>query len=156
VEALSATLTCHDSSSKISRRKLQVSRSSSMTRICFTVLPIFLLFNRQPDLEFSAGSRAAFDFDVAAMFTDDLLHHGQAESAATPPLFGREEWIENARFDFFANAFARVAASDFDISGFACLTILYGSRKAQLPAMRHSVEAVVDQIDEDLLQLFAI
>src|SRR5262249_44858957 len=137
--ASSAELTLKPSSSKISRRKLQVSRSSSITRMFFDNAFIFKclftaaiklaiksirlffsrrywLHDRESDSELGALPGVALDFYHAAVFPDYLTYDRQPQSAAPPAQLRGEERVENAGLDFVFDAFACVTAFDLDVA----------------------------------------
>src|SRR5262245_2519047 len=107
----SAELTLKPSSSKISRRKLQVSRSSSITRMFLD--NALILFSHaaywfhdwKPDFELRALPGVALDFYRAAVLPDDLTHDRQPQAAAPSAQLCGEERVENAWLDFLFDAF---------------------------------------------------
>src|SRR5581483_10004254 len=79
------------------------------------------------------------------------MNDRQTEPAAAFANFGRKQRIEDSPADFFADAGAGVTTDD------SCLPLAVCFRPdSQSPATRHGVEAVVDEVDEDLLKLFAV
>src|ERR1700722_3181748 len=85
-----------------------------------------------------AGSRA--DVDLAGMFLDDPIAHGETKACAAAACFGGEEGVENT-----VNMFARDAGTgidDFDLDA----TIVGACAYFQQAAAGHGVAGVQEKI----------
>ena len=92
----------------------------------------------------------ALDVDAAVVLLDDGVADGQAQPGALADALGREERIEDAGAVLGPDARARVGDAD-DLG-----PVLDREPDPELAAPGHGVEGVEDDVDEDLLEPFAL
>src|SRR5262249_20732919 len=90
------------------------------------------------------SSRLAFHRDIPVMFGDDLFHDRESETGASPVFCG-EERVENHVELVSGDPAAAIAKLDFNLISNELRVHNQGS------ATGHRVEAVVDEVDENLL-----
>src|SRR5215813_9860983 len=96
-------------------------------------------------------SRFTLNFHLTGMLRHDLANNYQSQTGALAAIFRRVERIEDMALYIFAHAGSRVGEINDEALRFAGLTVDEGTN-LELAALRHLVEIVVNQIQEQLLQ----
>src|SRR5512142_1538527 len=79
-----------------------------------TTIDLNLSMDRQPHRKSRSLPLGAHDLDIAAVFLDDAVAHGQAEPRALECLLGGEKRVEDLVDVFFRDAAAGVGKNDLD------------------------------------------
>src|SRR5512147_2376837 len=112
-----------------------------------TMIDLNLSMDRQPHRKSRSLPLGARDLDIAAVFLDDAVAHGQTESRALECLLGGEKRVEDLVDVLFRNAAAGVGKNDLD--GVSILT-----RDDFDPARRRNgVDRVQEHVHDDLADL---
>src|SRR5689334_24320130 len=108
-------------------------------------------YRRETQTEASAFSQLTLNFNPASMLGDNLAHDHQPESRAMPAILRRVEWIEDVTHHLGSHSRSGIDEIDEDTLRLAGFAFDLGM-DLNLAAAGHRVEAVVDEIQEQLLQ----
>src|SRR5690242_5041533 len=129
-----------------SSMKRQVSRSSSTTRILGMAGLGAGARDGEADLDLRAFVAAAGHGDGASVRGHHVARDGEAETRALAGLLRGEEGVEDAGHVAGVDAAAGVRDRDLDQAA------ARAHRHQQLPSAGHGVDAVGDEVEEDLLE----
>src|SRR5580693_4401918 len=143
--AVSAIETRYPSVFRRSSSPSRISASSSITRIeplGMNCVPHGRKFN----MEGSTSPGGGAHIDLAGMFFDDTITHGQTKASAAATGFGREKRVKNLMDVVAGNPVARVRHFDFHAS------VMSAGADFQDSARGHGIARVQEEIQENLLQ----
>src|SRR6185369_13323645 len=135
-------------------RRLQEYVSSHQAHLLFGVINAhrYIVRNcRESQTEACAFSQLTLNFHCAAELGYDLLHDHKSKSSSMSSIFRRVKRIEDVTHHFRSHSRSGVRKIHEDALRFAGLAFNAGSN-LNLSTIRHRIEAVVNQIQEQLLQ----